>query len=176
MESARMEARELRKRAVSSSRRERSAAPARARDPRSRAMPRAVLLPPRHPRSRAALSALLCAAPLALGALAEASPERALLAGLEAGPCLAGELVGPAGCPGCGLARGTALLAQGEIGAALALQPAALVLALGCAIGLGLNLWALARGRRAALHPRLASSFPSVFALALAASWLGRML
>ena len=82
---------------------------------------------PRGLRRSSLVALALIAAMFLVGALISATPNSATLFGFEGPSCPSRWVPGlrEAGCPGCGLTRGTALLLDGQFRAATAVQPAA---------------------------------------------------
>lgn len=127
--------------------------------------------------ARSRVAVLILALPLALGLLVRVEGMRASLFGLEGPICVVGEWCGPAGCPGCGLTRSTALTLQGDLGGAAALNWAGLALVAACAAGLLLHLDILLRTRhRTAGHERLLAFGTRGLALAVLLAWTSRLL
>lgn len=114
--------------------------------------------------------------PLILGLVVRVQGARASLFGLEGPACLVGEWCGPAGCPGCGLTRSTALTLQGEFGSAISFNWAGPAVVLACLFGLVLHLDILLRVRqRTQAHDRLLSWGAKGFALLLLLAWCHRL-
>ncbi|MFQ5844228.1 MAG: DUF2752 domain-containing protein [Planctomycetota bacterium] len=118
--------------------------------------------------SLAILGGVLCVA-----ALLDASPHSASLAGVEGPPCLLGTLLGERACPGCGLTRSAALVAQGDPAAAFAVHPAGILVILLCAAGVVTHLHILIRRRCG--HAELRRLGRRLFVVGLAAGWLVRV-
>jgi hypothetical protein len=129
----------------------------------------------RSPRAASALPFALCAGLLVVGALVDATPESASLFGLEGPECPSTHLIGDVGCPGCGLTRGTALLLDGELGAATRLQPAAWVVVALASLGALLHGAVLATGRKSAWIDRLLRSGRVVLVAGLLLAWFLRL-
>jgi len=118
---------------------------------------------------------VLLMVPLVVAPFMEVSPERATLLGVE-GPICPSRLVTDAGCPGCGLTRGTALVIQGRIPEALSLQPVALMVVAFSGLGVILRGDILWRNRMTSLHAALLAAAHRVFVVAVFAVWIGRLL
>ena len=126
-------------------------------------------------RSRAAV--LLLAIPLIFGLLVQVEAGRASLLGYEGPTCTVGEWCGPAGCPGCGLTRSTALTLRGDLGAAASLNWAGLALVLACLGGLAVHLDVLLRAKqRTRRHDRLLAWGSRAFVATVMLAWFSRLL
>lgn len=133
--------------------------------------------PPHPDLARSRFAVLVLAAPLVLGLLVRVRGTQATLFGLEGPTCVVGGWCGPAGCPGCGLTRSTALTVQGDLGPALALNWAGPLLVLACLGGLALHLDILLRTcRRTRAHERILRLGTVGLALAVLLSWAARLL
>ncbi len=117
-----------------------------------------------------ALHGLMLAAPPALLAARAAFPS------VRLGGCLFRKLTGVA-CPGCGMTRAAAALAEGDLAGAVRLQPAAplvLVLVGGLVVYLLAVLFAGVRGLAWRREVALYTGVEAAACLALAAGWLVR--
>lgn len=129
-------------------------------------------VPRRSDRSRSVAPFVLLLGLFVVGALVEATPERATLFGVEGPVCPSRWLLGSSGCPGCGLTRGTALWLDGDFAASWSIHPAAsLVVVLG-GLGALLHAWVLLRGVRFEWIDRALRSGRYLFLAGLLASWL----
>lgn len=126
----------------------------------------------RSARADALLRAAILAGFLAAAWLAEGSPGRATLFGVE-GPECPSRLVFPErGCPGCGLTRASAMALDGEVAASLALHPGGLVLVVCAAAALALHVHTLTSGRKSAWTLRLLRSGRVLLLVAILAGWI----
>jgi Protein of unknown function (DUF2752) len=127
-------------------------------------------------RARSRFAVVLLALPLVLGLLIQVKGPSATLFGLQGPTCVVGEVLGAAGCPGCGLTRSTALALHGDLAGAAALNWAGLVLVVACVLGLVLHLDILIRaGRRTARHGRLLTVGTHLFGASVLVAWLIRL-
>ena len=144
----------------------------------SSADPRLDPRPPARPCSARAASIapfVLLASTLALGALVQATPDSATLFGVAGPGCPSTHLIGPVGCPGCGLTRGTALLLDGNFAAATRLQPAAWLVVAFAAAGALIHGGVLVTGRTSAWTAGLLRSGRVTFTAGLLLAWLARL-
>jgi hypothetical protein len=129
---------------------------------------------PEHAR-RSRLPLFVLVLPLLLGAVAEVDENHAAVFGIEASPCPLRLLAGERACPGCGLTRGTALAVQGEWSRAWNVQPAGIVVAALCALGLALRCWTRVDPHRTRLQAALLRRGPVLFTLGILAAWVVRL-
>ena len=133
--------------------------------------------PPHPDLARSRTAVLVLALPLVLGLLIRVQGARASLFGFEGPTCVVGDWCGPAGCPGCGLTRSTALTLQGELGSALSFNWAGPAVVLACLLGLMLHLDIILRVRqRTKTHERLLAWGTRGFTLLLLLAWCHRLL
>lgn len=129
---------------------------------------------PRSARAASVVPFTLLVGVLVVGALVNATPEGAWLFGVE-GPRCPSTWVVDAGCPGCGLTRGTALLLDGDFEVATRVHPGAwLVVALAAAGALVHGL-VLVKGEKSAWTDRLLRTGRVVFGVGLLLAWLARL-
>lgn len=128
----------------------------------------------RPPRRDALLRGSILAAFLAAAWLAEGSPGRATLFGVEGPECPSRLAFPDHGCPGCGLTRASAMALDGEIAASFELHPGGLALVLCAAVALLLHVHTLAFGQKSAWTLRLLRSGRVLLAGAILAGWIAR--
>ncbi len=112
---------------------------------------------------------------LVVGFMLEATPDTATLFGVAGPPCPSTWLV-DAGCPGCGLTRGTALLLDGQFSLATRLQPASWLVVVLAALGALLHGIVLVRGKQTEWIDRLLRTGRVIFVVGLLVVWLARLL
>ena len=125
-------------------------------------------------RGASVLPFVFLAGSLLLGFLIDATPESARLFGVEGPQCPSTYLL-DAGCPGCGLTRGTALLLDGEFASATRVQPAAWLVVVLAALGSLVHGYVLIRGRQSEYTDGLLRIGRALFLTGLLAVWLARL-
>jgi len=130
--------------------------------------------PGRSPRRDALLRSAILAGFLAAAWLAEGSPERATLFGVEGPECPSRIAFPDRGCPGCGLTRASAMALDGELAASFALHPGGLALVACAVVALLLHARTLAFGQKSAWTLRLLRSGRVFLLVAVLAGWFAR--
>lgn len=118
---------------------------------------------------------MLLSLPILIGALIDVSAGQASLFGVAGPACVVGEWIGPAGCPGCGLTRASALTVQGQFSQAWGFHAAGLILIPLCVAGIAIHLHILFAGRgRTQVHDRLLSWGTRALLASVLVAWLVR--
>lgn len=127
-----------------------------------------------NPRILAALAMVPPLALLGLAATATVSREAATWLGVRGPFCPLGWLCGDLACPGCGLTRATAMVAQGRFGEAFAMHPGGFAIV---ALSLGLvlvQLDVLRRGAISGAHLRWRSRGRWALLVGILLGWAAR--
>lgn len=111
---------------------------------------------------------------LLLAASSEVTLKSATWFGVRGPVCPLGWALGECACPGCGLTRSTAMVAQGRFGEALALNPAGFVVVGLCASALALHADVLRRSRVLDAHLSLRHVGRWVFGVGVVVAWAMR--